>query len=166
MTAEMAWNIGFTVLSGLAAIITITQAVRAWNGASKAKQYRDEIVGYRKSADVASIEAQLTRAINIVKKYGPAASVDTIVGLDHKKEAHEVSDFIAIQRQHALLFPGLSKEIETICSEASDQLAQFVAQAHGTPGLIDAGTTLYHTLTRFSSILKASRDGLREGVLE
>lgn len=158
-------NITFiaTGLSIIGGLIAIWQAYIATREANRVEQYRNEIITVRKAVDFSSIEATLSRTINLISKYGPASSESSLFGVNPQKDAEEVQHFITILRKNKPLFEGYFSEIDDLCNEISDLVNELVKSYPGNyVEMKNKGTTLYHRLTDFSPALKGNLDHLKE----
>jgi hypothetical protein len=152
-----------TTLSIIGGVIAIWQAYVATTQATKVEAYRDEIITVRKAVDFSSIETVLSRTINLISKYGPAASTSSLVGVNPQKDAEEVQHFITTLRRNKPLFDGYLSEIDDFCTNLSDLVSELVSSYPSNPeDMRDKGTKLYHRLTDFSPALKGNLDHLRE----
>jgi hypothetical protein len=156
-----------TLLSIVGGCIAIWQAYVARTQATKAEIYRNEIIKVRKAVDFSSIETVLGRAINVISKYGPAASSSSLVGVNPQKDAEEVQHFITALRRNKPLFDGYLTEIDSFCLELSKLVENMVNSCPtDTQTMKSNGTTIYHRLTDFSPILKGNLDHLKEKALK
>ena len=152
-----------TALSIIGGVIAIWQAYIATTQANKVQAYRDEIITVRKAVDFSSVETVLSRTINLISKYGPAASTSSLIGVNPQKDAEEVQHFITTLRRNKSLFEGYLSEIDHFCENLSQLVNDLVNAYPANPhNMRDIGTTLYHRLTDFSPALKGNLDHLRE----
>jgi len=152
-----------TTLSIIGGCIAIWQAYKATTEANRVEKYRDEIVSVRKAVDFSSIEATLSRTINLISKYGPASSESSLLGVNPQKDAEEVQNFITILRKNKPLFEGYFSEIDELCNEISTLVSELVNSYPGNyEEMKKKGTILYHRLTDFSPALKGNLDHLKE----
>ncbi len=152
-----------TVLSIIAGCISIWQAYLAKSQATKAEKYRDEIVLARKAVDISSIETVLSRTINLISKYGPAAATSSLLGVNPQTDAEEVQNFITVLRKNKQLFKGRFSEIDKLCNKLSELISELVAaHPNSTENMKLKGTEIYHLLTGFSPSLKGDLDKIKE----
>ncbi|CAK2832453.1 hypothetical protein AB4624_07725 [Vibrio breoganii] len=152
-----------TGLSIIGGIIAIWQAGKAISGASEAKQYRDEIVNVRQAVDFSEIEAILTKSIHSISKFGPSALPSSLSGATPEKDAQEIQYFITVLKRNKVLFGDDYAVVDKFCIELSDLIEQLVnCSPNDTQSLKKCGTTIYHRLTDFSSIIKGNLDLIQE----
>ena len=75
----------FTIIGTIAtiagAIISLWQAKVSQNAAKDARKIRSELIDYRKTSELAQIQATCRKAQKSMEKYGPGSTPSSLIGV-------------------------------------------------------------------------------------
>ena len=76
-----------------AAIWAYVEAKKSINAASKAEEFKNEIIYLRKTVEVSQVYAETKRLLNVVSKVGPSFNPSVFAGINCADIAKEVEIF-------------------------------------------------------------------------
>ncbi len=152
------WTAIGTVASVLGAAVSIWQARRARSAAQQASRIRRELAGRREASELGSLEACCRRAQARVTKYGPAASPDSLRGIDRSADAGVVQEFVLLLREHRQYFgPRTPNAADELCSTVEVALRSFARAGDSEAGAV-AGSEILLALSSFLPRLKRAHE--------
>lgn len=85
-----------TILSAVASLlgagIAIWHASKAKSAAREADSVKQQILDKRQTSELSKIQVSCRKAQNVMAKYGPASSLNSLSGVDPENDAKEVQD--------------------------------------------------------------------------
>jgi len=124
------------VVGVIAAGVAIWQAFQAKRAASEAVRMRDEIVSNQEMTGLARMQQICRKAIDSLKKYGPAATTRSLSGIDPERDAADVQDLLAFVQEHATILKGKTgvefcKTMQPLLQTFANSLSERDLQKHG-----------------------------------
>ena len=103
MNIENILSILGSIASIGAAIWAFVEARKSINAATKAEEFKNEIIYLRKTVEVSQVYSETKRVLNVVSKVGPSFNPSVFAGIncaDIAKEVEVFSSFILEQSEH------------------------------------------------------------------
>lgn len=150
-----------TIATIWGAIVATKQAKDAAKSAADAMQARNQIINQGRTSDLAELKVHCERAIRSMEKYGPAASVTSLIGILPSTDAHDVQKLILEANRLNELFP--KNEAKLFVQRMSPLLVLFVSPVE--QGRIpENGKAVLMEVSTFLGVVKTILDIKRETV--
>lgn len=147
-----------SILGSVASIFgagwALVEAKNAKSSADTAERIRREIVGRRRTAEVAHVQSELRRVIAIVAKVGPASKPQQIRGLNAAHIAREVEALVTLLMEQSNHFSDLyaDRAVELRNDLRAD--IEGLAEAATPEDKKTFGKSIYHKLENFMPVVK------------
>jgi hypothetical protein len=147
-----------------AAIWAYVEARKSINAASKAEEFKNEIIYLRKTVEVSQVYAETKRLLNVVSKVGPSFNPSVFAGIncaDIAKEVEIFSSFILEQSEHfSQNFNNKAKELNSDLKSDIENLSEAITFEDTKK----YGKSIYYKIQTFIPIVKKLSDEKREQI--
>ena len=164
MDVENILSIISSIVSICGAIWAYFEASKSKNSATKAEEFKNEIIYLRKTVEVSQVYAETKRVLNVVSKVGPSFNLSVFAGIncaDIAKEVETFSSFILEQSEH------FSQNFNNKAKELSSDLKSDVENLSEASTFEDTkkyGKSIYYKIQTFTPIVKKLSDEKREQI--
>lgn len=155
----------FTIIGTIAtiagAIISLWQAKVSQNAAKDARKIRSELIDYRKTSELAQIQATCRKAQKSMEKYGPGSTPSSLIGVSPEKDAQDVQEFVLLLMENRAYFGNRTpNDADDFCENATHLLDRFV-QAQDAE-VREFGSQILLSISNMASVIKKLLDSKRE----
>ena len=157
-----------TIIGAIASIIgagfACWEASKAKGSADDAKRVRTQLIDHRKASELTNIQASCKRALESMKKYGPASTPYSLLGNDSQKDGNDVQDFIFLLKlERAHFGPKNPNEADEFCDVLIPLLEDF-SNSSLPEDYIKYGKLIVINLSSITAAIKKRLDSKREAV--
>jgi hypothetical protein len=151
-----------TIISAIASIFGACcawrQANKAKDSAEEAKRARSQMIDHRKTSELSIIQASCKKALNTMKKYGPASSPSHFTGAISENDSKDVQDFIFLLKEHRAYFGNKSRnEADEFCDALTPLLVKF-SSSSSSEDLQNYGKLIVTHLSSITAAIKKHLD--------
>lgn len=144
--------------------ISAWQARQSRAAANEAVRIRAQLIDYRKTSELAHVQAVCKKAQKSMEKYGPGSVPSSLSGVSPGNDAANVQDFIVcLKEQRAHFGATHTNEADQFCDVLIPLLDKF-AQADTPEALRECGKLIVMHLSSMSASIKRQLDDKRESV--
>lgn len=140
------------------------EAKKSKSSASKAEEFKNEIIYLRKTVEVSQVYAETKRVLAVVSKVGPSFNISVFAGIncaDIAKEIEVFSSFILEQSEH------FSQNFNNNAKELNNDLKNDIENLSEASTFEDTkkyGKSIYYKIQNFIPIVKKLSDEKREQI--
>lgn len=158
-------------ISVIGSIASILGAIWAWKEAKKSKtsaelaqRIKDQLIGHRKTSELAELQALLSTAQKKFTKYG-ASNPKALAGIDHHADSESLLSFMHTLKSYNEYFEGEHENVADKFYDDIEKTLQLFRTSSSINNITEHGNSILNKLANFSPILKREFTSKKESVV-